>query len=73
MSWGKRIHHPSEVVQEGALVSVNVLNIDTDKKTISLSLKDISNDPWKDVETRFPSGTEVNGNSFQKDKIRILY
>lgn len=68
MSWGKRIHHPSEVVQEGALVSVNVLNIDSSKKTISLSLKDISNDPWKDVETRFSVGSEVNGIVSKKTK-----
>lgn len=68
MSWGKRIHHPSEVVQEGALVSVNVLNIDSSKKTISLSLKDVSNDPWKDVESRFPIGSEVNGIVSKKTK-----
>lgn len=68
MAWGKRINHPSEVVQEGALVNVNVLNMDTTKKTISLSLKDIANDPWKDVETRFPAGTEVNGTVSKKTK-----
>ena len=68
MSWGKRIHHPSEVVQEGSQVCVNVLNIDTTKKTISLSLKDISNDPWKDVETRFAVGSEVNGIVSKKTK-----
>ena len=68
MAWGKRINHPSEVVQEGTIVNVNVLNMDTTKKTISLSLKDITNDPWKDVETRFPTGTEVNGTVAKKTK-----
>jgi len=68
MSWGKRIHHPSEVVQEGATVNVTVLGIDTTKNTISLSLKDVANDPWKDADTRFPVGSEVTGTVARKTK-----
>ncbi len=68
MSWGKRIHHPSEVVQEGNLVNVNILAIDENKKTISLSLKDVSNDPWRDVESRFPVGSEVSGTVARKSR-----
>ena len=68
MSWGKRIHHPSEVVQEGNLVNVNILGIDENKKTISLSLKDVSNDPWRDVESRFPVGSEVSGTVVKKSR-----
>lgn len=68
MSWGKRVHHPSEVVQEGAHVNVTILAIDITKKTISLSLKDVSNDPWKDVESRFASGSEVTGIVSKKTK-----
>lgn len=61
MSWIKRVHHPSEVVQEGNSVQVNILGIDEKKKSISLSLKDISNDPWRDADYRFPVGTEITG------------
>ncbi|HMA65798.1 MAG TPA: S1 RNA-binding domain-containing protein, partial [Chitinispirillaceae bacterium] len=68
MSWGKRIHHPSEVVQEGVTVTVTVLGIDTTKRTISLSLKDVANDPWKDAELRFPVGSEVAGKVAKKTK-----
>ncbi len=68
MSWGKRIHHPSEVVQEGAAVNVTILGIDTTKRTISLSLKDVANDPWKDAELRFPVGTEVAGKVAKKTR-----
>jgi small subunit ribosomal protein S1 len=68
MSWGKRIHHPSEVVQEGTSVNVTVLAIDTTKRTISLSLKDVANDPWKDAELRFPVGAEVAGKVAKKTK-----
>jgi small subunit ribosomal protein S1 len=68
MSWGKRIHHPSEVVQEGTTVNVTILAIDTSKRTISLSLKDVANDPWKDAELRFPVGAEVAGKVAKKTK-----
>lgn len=61
MSWIKKVHHPSEVLTLGNLVNVTILAIDENKKTISLSLKDISNDPWSDVEERFPPGAEVTG------------
>ncbi len=68
MSWIKRVNHPSEVVQEGNLVQVNVLNIDEKKKSISLSLKDISNDPWRDVDYRFTVGSEVSGTVVKKSR-----
>lgn len=68
MSWIKRVHHPSEIVQEGNIVQVNILSIDEKKKSISLSLKDISNDPWRDVEYRFPVGSEVTGTVAKKSR-----
>lgn len=68
MSWIKRVHHPSEIVQEGNVVQVNILSIDEKKKAISLSLKDISNDPWKDVDYRFPIGSEVSGTVVKKSR-----
>jgi small subunit ribosomal protein S1 len=68
MSWVKRVHHPSEVVQEGNLVQVNILSIDEKKKSISLSLKDISNDPWRDADYRFPVGSEVTGTVAKKSR-----
>ena len=68
MSWIKRVHHPSEIVQEGNLVNVTILSIDENKKSVSLSLKDVSNDPWRDVEYRFPVGSEVPGTIARKSK-----
>lgn len=61
MTWGKRIHHPKEVVLEGADVMVTILAIDTDKKTISLTLKDETADPWKEAETTYRTGTVHTG------------
>lgn len=57
MSWEKRVHDPSEVLSIGAMVSVRVLSIDSDQKRISLSLKDIQDDPWQGVAEDFKPGT----------------
>jgi small subunit ribosomal protein S1 len=56
------------VVSIGQQVQVVVLAIDEIKKTISLSLKDLSSDPWKDARTRFAPGTDVTGTIARKAK-----
>lgn len=66
MSWVKRIHHPSDVVSAGQPVQVTVLSIDEKKNTISLSLKDAGCDPWRDIENRFPAGSDVEGTVARK-------
>jgi small subunit ribosomal protein S1 len=68
MSWVKRVHHPSDVVAEGQQIQVAVLAVDETKKTVSLSLKDLGSDPWRDVETRFPAGTDVTGTVARRAK-----
>ncbi len=68
MAWGKRVHHPSEVVKPGQMVNVTVLSIDEKKKSISLSLKDVADDPWNDIEERFPVGSDIAGTVAKKAK-----
>lgn len=68
MSWIKRVHHPSDVVAVGQQVQVAVLSIDETKKTISLSLKDVESDPWRDAESRFVIGLETSGVVARKAK-----
>jgi small subunit ribosomal protein S1 len=68
MSWVKKVQHPSEILAVGAVVNVTILAIDETKKTISLSLKDVSNDPWRDVIETFPVGTEVTGMVAKKSR-----
>lgn len=68
MSWIKKVHHPSEIVSIGNEVNVTILAIDSIKKTISLSLKDLSSDPWRDVENKFPVGTETTGIIVKKSR-----
>ncbi len=61
MSWTRRIHHPSEVVRKGETVKVQVLNIDTENKRISLSIKDLEENPWPTMVEKYSVGVEVEG------------
>jgi small subunit ribosomal protein S1 len=61
MSWEKRVHQPSDILKVGDQVNVRVLNLDSARKKISLSLKHIEDDPWKDIDHRLPVGQTVKG------------
>ncbi len=61
MSWTRRISHPSEVVQTGDRIEVQVLNINKDKQEISLGIKQVQPDPWDKVADKYPPGTQVTG------------
>ena len=60
LSWN-RIRHPSEVVSVGDQIHVYVKDFDPEKKRISLGYKRASDDPYHDVESRFPVGSIVHG------------
>jgi small subunit ribosomal protein S1 len=61
MSWTKRINHPSELVNKGDMVEVQVLNINKDKQEISLGMKQVQPNPWDKVAERYPTGTVISG------------
>lgn len=56
LSWTKRVHHPQEVLQVGAMVTVTVKDIDTVQKRLSLTMKQVEDDPWYGVADKFPVG-----------------
>ena len=60
MAW-RRVRKVTDVLQVGDKVTVTVIGIDADKGKISLSLKDISNDPWNGVAEKYPVGSIVDG------------
>ncbi len=60
MSWG-RVKHPSEVVQVGQELEVVVLDVDMDRERVSLGLKQIQQNPWDGVESRYPVGSRLRG------------
>jgi small subunit ribosomal protein S1 len=60
MSWG-RVNHPSEMFSIGDKVKVMVLKYDKEKERVSLGLKQCTQDPWVDVEKKYPVGTRISG------------
>ncbi|MDL2248187.1 bifunctional 4-hydroxy-3-methylbut-2-enyl diphosphate reductase/30S ribosomal protein S1 [Tyzzerella sp. OttesenSCG-928-J15] len=60
MSWG-RVKKVTDVLKEGDHVTVTVLKVDKDKEKISLSLKDVNENPWSRVEEKYPIGSIVEG------------
>ena len=60
MSWG-RITHPSEVVKQGQEIEVMVLDVDRDRKRVSLGLKQKDGNPWDTVDVKYPKGARVKG------------
>ncbi|MCL2183524.1 MAG: S1 RNA-binding domain-containing protein [Chitinispirillia bacterium] len=68
MAWGRRVHHPSEIVKPGQIVKVTVLGIDLNKRSVSLTLKDIADDPWKGIEEKLAVGADVAGTVARKAK-----
>ncbi len=60
MSWG-RVNHPSEMFSIGDKVQVMVLKFDKEKERVSLGLKQITPDPWVNVDEKYPIETRIKG------------
>lgn len=60
MSWG-RINHPSDLVKIGDELEVTILDVDYEKERVSLGIKQQSDNPWTDIDSKFPEGHRVRG------------
>ncbi len=60
MGW-RRVKHPSEVVTVGGEVRVLVLKFDRERGRISLGMKQLGEDPWRDIARRYPESTRIFG------------
>ena len=56
LSW-ERVSHPSEVVELDQKINVVILDFDENKTRIALGLKQLTPDPWADIEERYPVGS----------------
>jgi small subunit ribosomal protein S1 len=61
MSWVKKNVHPGKIVSTSQEVEVQVLDVDPQKRRISLGLKQCQENPWRAFATKFPKGTEIEG------------
>ena len=60
IAW-KRINHPSEVLNLGDSIKVQIIKVNKETNRISLGMKQLETDPWVDVEGRFPIGSNQKG------------
>jgi len=61
MSWTKKNAHPGKIVSTSQEVEVMVLDVDPQKRRVSLGLKQCMANPWDSFAEHFPSGTEIEG------------
>ena len=60
MSWG-RVNHPSEMLHIGQSLEVVILEVDREKERVSLGLKQMTDNPWADIERKYPINSHVKG------------
>ncbi len=61
LSWTRKINHPSEVFKKGDEVEAEVIDIDKTNQRISLGIKQLSDDPWKNIDQKYKIGDLVKG------------
>ena len=62
MSWTQHIKHPSNVISLGEEVEAKILKVNQEEKKISLGLKQLTPDPWENIEEKYKVGTIHTGN-----------
>jgi small subunit ribosomal protein S1 len=61
MSWTKKVKHPSQLVNVGDEVEVQVLSIDSENRRISLGMKQLESNPWMELKETYAPGTIIEG------------
>jgi small subunit ribosomal protein S1 len=61
MSWTKKNVHPGKIVSTSQEVEVMILDVDPNKRRISLGLKQCMGNPWDEFASKYPTGTEIEG------------
>ncbi|HMN06959.1 MAG TPA: 30S ribosomal protein S1 [Flavobacteriales bacterium] len=54
MSWSQHLRSPKDFLSEGQEVEVQILNIDREERKMSLGMKQLTADPWEDIEFKYP-------------------
>jgi len=60
MAW-RRVNHPSEIVNVGDTVKVQIIRINPETQRISLGIKQLESDPWEGIATKYPVGSRFKG------------
>ncbi len=59
ISWTQRFKHPSEILRKGQDIEAVVLSVDVEKERLSLGVKQITPDPWDDINDRYALGDDI--------------
>ncbi len=60
MAW-RRVNHPSEILNVGDTVKVQIIRINPETQRISLGMKQLQSDPWSAIEAKYPVGAKISG------------
>ena len=60
MAW-RRVNHPSEILNIGETVKVQIIRINPETYRISLGMKQLESDPWEGIEAKYPIGARFTG------------
>jgi small subunit ribosomal protein S1 len=60
MAW-RRVNHPTEILNIGQTVKVQIIRINQETHRISLGMKQLESDPWNDIGSKFPIGKKITG------------
>ena len=61
MSWTRHIKHPSDMYKVGDKLEAKIINIDPEEKKISLGIKQLTDNPWDEIESKYTVGTDHEG------------
>ena len=61
ITYERRIKHPSEILKTGEIVKVKVMQVDPQRKRMSLSIKQVGDDPWLGASVRWPVDSVIEG------------
>src|SRR3989338_3153260 len=61
ITWQKKLVNPQEMFKVGDEIEVQIINVDKDSKRVSLSMKQLEENPWLGAEKKYPIGSKVKG------------
>ncbi|MBF0279475.1 MAG: 30S ribosomal protein S1 [SAR324 cluster bacterium] len=61
ISWSQRQRRPADFVKKGDEIEIKILNIDVEQERLSLGIKQLSEDPWKNLDEKFQIGSDITG------------
>lgn len=61
VTWQKKLVNPQQMFKVGDEIEVQIINVDKDSKRISLSMKQLENNPWLDAQEKYQVGVKVKG------------